>query len=394
MKRACFVLHDDLFTPWPVMRAVKEIEVLRECGYEISVVSWIKGKYPLPETENKDGINLYRIDLKPPERSFFKRLLTYMKISKAVRKKLIVLKPDIIISHDLEMLYAAVKAKKALKVPLFYDAHENWPEMVAQNSKFESRVFGIMEKRLLKNVTHSYTYGDDLKEKFNQLGFPATTLYNSKSLSAAPKIDEQGKEKLKMQLGFGKDDFILGFAGASSLENGLKQTLDSLNKLPDNIKFFIVGGSGKAGLLEKAQDYTKKIGMWDRVKFTGRVSSDTLLRNTAVFDIGTALFQPLSANEIARIPNKIFDYMALSIPMVVSDFPNMRKIVVEESDCGLAVNPMDIEGIANAVLYFYENPSNIKEKGESGRRMFEGKFCWDMQKKKLINSHEVWRKKV
>jgi glycosyltransferase involved in cell wall biosynthesis len=113
-----------------------------------------------------------------------------------------------------------------------------------------------------------------------------------------------------------------------------------------------------------------------------------------VLDIGTALFQPLSANEIARIPNKIFDYMALSIPMVVSDFPNMRKIVVEESDCGLAVNPMDIEGIANAVLYFYENPSYIKEKGESGRRMFEGKFCWDMQKKKLINSHEVWRKKV
>jgi glycosyltransferase involved in cell wall biosynthesis len=394
MKTACFVLHDDLFTPWPVMRAVKEIEVLRECGYEISVVSWIKGKYPLSETEKKHGINLYRIDLKPPETSFFKRLLTYLKISKAVRKKLIELKPDIIISHDLEMLYASVKAKKALDVPLFYDAHENWPEMVAQNSKFESRVFGIMEKRLLRHVTHSYTYGDDLKEKFNQLGFPATTLFNSKSLSATPQINEHEKEKMKEHLGFKKDDFILGFAGASSLENGLKQTLDSLKKLPDNIKFFIVGGSGRAGLLEKAQDYAKEIRVWDRVKFTGRVPSDTLLRNTAVFDVGTALFQPLSANEIARIPNKIFDYMALSIPMIVSDFPNMRKIVCEESDCGLAVNPMDIKGIAKAVLFFYENPENIREKGENGRRMFEGTFCWDMQKKKLIDSHEVWNNQV
>jgi glycosyltransferase involved in cell wall biosynthesis len=376
------------------MRAVKEIEVLRECGYEISVVSWIKGKYPLSETEKKDGINLYRIDLKPPERSFFKRLFTYLKISKAVRKKLTELKPDIIISHDLEMLYASVKAKKALNVPIFYDAHENWPEMVAQNSKFESRVFGIMEKRLLRHVTHSYTYGDDLKEKFNQLGFPATTLYNSKSLSATPKINEHEKEKLKLQLGFKKDDFILGFAGASSLENGLKQTLDSLEKLPNNIKFFIVGGSGRAGLLEKAQDYAKEIGVWDRVKFTGRVPSDTMLQNTATFDVGTALFQPLSANEIARIPNKIFDYMALSIPMIVSDFPNMRNIVVKKSDCGLAVNPMDIEGIAKAVLFFYDSPANIKEKGENGRKMFEETFCWDMQKKKLMDSHEVWRKKV
>lgn len=394
MKTACFVLHDDLFTPWPVMRAVKEIDVLRQCGYEIAVVSWIKGKYPLSEKEKKDGIDLFRIDLKPPERSFFKRLLTYLKISKAVRKKLTELKPDVIISHDLEMLYASVKAKKALNVPLFYDAHENWPEMVAQNSKFESRVFGIMERRLLKHVTHSYTYGDDLKEKFNQLGFPATTLYNSKSLSATPKVNEQEKEKLKLQLGFKKDDFILGFAGASSLENGLKQTLDSLQKLPDNIKFFIVGGSGRVGLLEKAQDYAKDIGAWNRVKFTGRVSSDILLRNTATFDVGTALFQPLSANEIARIPNKIFDYMALSIPMVVSDFPNMKKIVVKESDCGLAVNPMDIEGIAKAVLFFYENPEKLRKKGENGRKMFEGTFCWDMQKKKLMDSHKVWNTKV
>lgn len=394
MKTACFVLHDDLFTPWPVMRAVKEIEVLRECGYEISAVSWIKGKYSLPETEKKNGINIFRIDLKPPERSFIGRLLTYLKISKAVKKKLIELKPDVIISHDLEMLNASVKAKKALDIPLFYDSHENWPEMVAQNSKLESRVFGIMEKRLLKHVTHSYTYGDDLKEKFNQLGFPATTLFNSKSISATSIINEQEKEEKKVQLGFKKEDFILGFAGASSLENGLKQTLDSLQKLPVNIKFFIVGGSGKAGLLEKAQEYAKEIGVWDRVKFTGRVPSDTLLRNTAVFDVGTALFQPLSANEIARIPNKIFDYMALSIPMIVSDFPNMRKIVCEQSDCGIAVNPMDIEGIAKAVLFFYEHPENIRMKGENGRRMFEGTFCWDVQKKKLMNSHEVWNNKV
>jgi glycosyltransferase involved in cell wall biosynthesis len=370
---------------------MKEIQVLRESGIEISVISWIKGSSKLPSTEDKDGINVQRVFLQPPRKSFLRRVLAHRKITREISRKIVELKPNAIVCHDLEMLSAGVKGAKALNVPLFYDAHENWPEMVALNSRFEAKGFAILEKRLLRHVTHSYTYGDDLTEKFKGMGFPATTLFNSKSIDAAPSINEGDVERMKNQLDFGKDDFIIGFAGAASLENGLQQTIDCLNKLPENIKFLVAGGSVQEENLEKARRYAAEKEEKGRVVFTGRIQSDALLRHIAAFDVGTALFQPLSANEIARVPNKLFDYMSLSVPMIVSDFPNMRKIVVEESDCGLAVNPMDIEGIAKAVMNFYEHPDEAGEKAKNGRKMFEKVYCWDMQKKKLLESHPIWR---
>jgi glycosyltransferase involved in cell wall biosynthesis len=110
--------------------------------------------------------------------------------------------------------------------------------------------------------------------------------------------------------------------------------------------------------------------------------------------VGTALFQPLSENEKVRIPNKIFDYMAMKVPMIVSDFPNMRRIVVDEAQCGLAVNPMNVKEITAAILHYQKNPEDATEKGKNGRKNFEEMYSWDIQKKKLIASHPLWQDKA
>jgi glycosyltransferase involved in cell wall biosynthesis len=305
--------------------------------------------------------------------------------------KIIEIKPDFIVAHDLEILKAGVIAKKALDIPLFFDAHENWPAMVAENSKLESRYFARMEKKLLKNVTYSYTYGDDLTEKYKDMGFPAVSLYNSKSLDAVPEVTDSQIKTMREQWGFKKNDFVIGFSGSVNLENGTQQVIDALKNLPENYKFLVVGGSGRKEDLENIKKYVKEKKVQDRVILTGRVKSEDLLRFSAVFDVGTALFQPLNPNQIARVPNKLFDYMAMSVPMIVSDFPNMRKVVVKDAQCGVAVSPMDINAITKSILNFSKNPDESKRMGENGREKFEKFYSWDVQKKKLKNSHPLWR---
>jgi glycosyltransferase involved in cell wall biosynthesis len=320
-----------------------------------------------------------------------KRFLAYRRILKEMSKKIIEIKPDFIVAHDLEILKAAVMAQKALDVPLFFDAHENWPAMVAENSKMEARFFTRLEKKLLKNVTYSYTYGDDLTEKYKGMGYPAVSLYNSKSVDSIPKINETDIGEMSDKFDLKKDDFIIGFSGSVNLENGTQQVIDSLKNLPKNFKFFVVGGSGRKEDLEKVKKYVKQRGVQDRVILTGRVKSEDLLRYSAVFDVGTALFQPLNPNQIARVPNKLFDYMAMSVPIIVSDFPNMRKVVVKDAKCGVAVSPMDINAITKSILNFSKNPAEAKKMGENGRTKFEKLYSWDVQKKKLMNSHPLWR---
>jgi glycosyltransferase involved in cell wall biosynthesis len=390
MKSACFVLHTDLFKPWPVVRAVKEIDILRKNGYEIHAVCWIKSTNGQPNFEKKNGVQLHRVFEDPPKGAV-KRFTTYNKVLSRIASKIVQVNPKVIICHDLEILKAGVIAKEKLNVPLFFDAHENWPEMVAHNSRLEARYFTSLEKKLLKKVTHSYTYGNDLTDKYYEMGFSATTLYNSKSISKIPKVEEHEISNMKQELGFEEEDFIVGFSGSVSLTNGTQQVIDSLKDLDPTVKFLVVGGSGRESDLRSVKRYVKIKQLESRVTFTGRVPSETLLRYTAVMDVGTALFQPLSENEKARIPNKIFDYMAMSVPMIVSDFPNMRTIVAEESDCGVCVNPMDVKAIGGAITQFEEEPEMAKKKGENGKWMFMSKYSWDQQVEKLRASHKIWR---
>ena len=243
MTRVCFVMHADLFTPWPVVRAAREIEILKEHGYKISVVSWIKDKSDLPSSETREDIDVHRVHFKPPKQGLLGRVLAFRKVIKDMSRKIIELKPDAIVCHDLEILKAGVTAKRKLKVPLFFDAHENWPAMVLENSKFEAKIFTNMEKKLLKHVTHTYTYGDDLTEKYKNMGFSATTLFNSKSLDAVAHINEAEVDRFKRGLGLTQSDFIVGYAGSVNLENGIQQTLDCLVNLHEEIKYLVVGGS-------------------------------------------------------------------------------------------------------------------------------------------------------
>lgn len=391
MTHVCFVMHADLFTPWPVVRAARQIDILKGHGYKISVVSWIKGNHNLPSSETREEIRVHRIPLQPPKQGFLRRAMAYRKVIRDMSQKVEELKPDAIVCHDLEILKAGVGAKKKLDVPLFFDAHEDWSAMVQENSKFESKVFAYMEKKLLKHVTYSYTYGDDLTEKYKKMGFPATTLYNSKASDAVGHINEEGIDRFKRGLGLADSDFIVGFAGSVNLENGIQQILDCLSGLPKDIKYLVVGGSGREEELTAAKQYAQKKGVEDKVIFTGRVKSKEMMELISTFQIGTALFQPLSPNHVARVPNKLFDYMALSVPLIVSDFPNMKKIVVSESDCGVAVDPMNTKWISQAIKHFYEHPDEAEKKGANGRRMFETVYCWDVQKKKLLNSHPLWR---
>jgi glycosyltransferase involved in cell wall biosynthesis len=369
---------------------MREIEVLKDHGFEIHAVCWVKGKPELPKEEEREGIKVHRIFMVPPK-GMINRILTFRKILEKISQKIIQIRPVAIICHDLEILKAGVIAKKKLQVPLFFDAHENWSEMVALNSKLEARYFAFLEKRLLTHVTHSYTYGNDLTEKYNKMGFLATTLYNSKSIDDIPKLNEGEVNEIKEKLGIEKDDFVVGFSGSVSLKNGAQQVIDAQYIMQKSFVFLVVGGAGRKEDLEGVKKHAIKNGVENKVIFTGRVPPDDLLRYSAVMDVGTALFQPLSENEKARIPNKIFDYMAMEVPMIVAYFPNMKKIVVDEAHCGAAVNPMNVKDITKAILHYKENPEEAREKGKNGRKKFEELYSWDVQKKKLKDSHPFWR---
>ncbi len=79
--------------------------------------------------------------------------------------------------------------------------------------------------------------------------------------------------------------------------------------------------------------------------------------------------------------------MACAKPVVVSNFPEVRKVVVEE-DCGILVDPTSVDEIADAIIYLLEHPGEARKMGENGRRAVKEKYNWEKMERRLLEVYE------
>ena len=72
-----------------------------------------------------------------------------------------------------------------------------------------------------------------------------------------------------------------------------------------------------------------------------------LLSWVASADVGGVLIQKSTLNHYLSTPNKLFECLAAGVPVVASDFPTMRRIVVEDPGTpGGGLRPSRVDDVA------------------------------------------------
>jgi len=77
-----------------------------------------------------------------------------------------------------------------------------------------------------------------------------------------------------------------------------------------------------------------------------------LLRYTAAADLGLALDKPLSLNYQLALPNKVFDYIQASTPILASELQEISRLI-QTYNCGKVISgstPKEIAYELNALL--------------------------------------------
>lgn len=97
--------------------------------------------------------------------------------------------------------------------------------------------------------------------------------------------------------------------------------------------------------------------------------------------VGLVVHHP-APNHNEGWPIKLFEYMSAGVPVVASNFPLLKKIVVENQS-GLVVDPLNTEAIAEAVLYLLENPEESEKMGLAGKIAVEQVYNWDKEFSRL-----------
>ena len=153
---------------------------------------------------------------------------------------------------------------------------------------------------------------------------------------------------------------------SNDLETALKAA--ELLQNEDDIHFVFLGdGKEKANLMALAESMTLR-----NLHFLPSIPKDQIASTLIQADAGLAILLAVDAYK-TTYPNKVFDYMAAGLPVILAIDGVIRR-VVEEADAGLFTQPGDPEAIAEAVRQLAADPALADKLGQAGRRCVEGDF--------------------
>ncbi len=273
-----------------------------------------------------------------------------------------------IIAADLETLLPGVLASGILGVPLFYDAHEYWPESDPDSQEFERLHWRRLERRLVKFAQYRHTVSDGIAKLLSEeYGVPFEVLPNAEPRDAGIGASEAS-------LADGSECRFL-FQGNFAPYRGIDLLISAWSKTHPRAKLLLRGpDSPYKKRMEALASETGLLG--DRIRFLDPVPPDGLMAGCRDGHVGLIPYTAAGPGYAHCCPNKLSQYMAASLPVFANKTTFVTKIVLNAEN-GAIANFSDPDDIAAAVLKFITDPSEYRRMAENSRRYFLEKFHWE-----------------
>ena len=309
------------------------------------------------QTEDMAGIRVVRVwSYITANDGFAKRVLDYVSYMVAASiAALFVRRVDIVIGTSPQFFTAVAGwLTGALKRrPWIFELRDIWPESIKTVGAIESgsviRALERLELFLYRTSTRVVAVTQAFRENLVVRGIERAKIdvvTNGVDLSRyTPRPKDDAFESL---LGL-QGKFVAGYIGTHGMAHSLETLLDAaeiLARTPggENIVILLLGdGVRKATLVE---DATRR-GLTN-VRFEAWVPKDEVVRYWSLLDVSLI---HLRASELFEtvIPSKMFEAMAMGIPMLMG-VRGEAAAILQESGAGETFAPEDAQALADALL--------------------------------------------
>jgi len=388
----CKIVDGDY--PWDV-RVEKMCDTLIEAGHDVFLVSRNVRRQPLYEYYN--GIHIFRLPHLP---RFMGRLNYYATfpaffsplwiacVQQVVRANSI----DCIMVRDLPLALSAIAIGKVHRLPVILDMAECYPLMLKTLWQFGGRratdlivrnpsMARLVEKCAVEAADHILVVVEESMNRLLRFGVSPRKI---SIVSNTPNLDEFSRRPPTFpgSTQFRKDTLRMIYVGLLSMARGLDFVIRALpvlvRKHPD-VTVVIVGRGKAQARLERL---AKELKVEEHVYFEGYVDRELVPEYIASSDVGIIPY-PYCSHWAHTIPNKLFDYMAMSKPVLVSDIEPMKRIVAETRS-GVIFESSHVESFCKAVGILLDEKSR-KKMGENGERAVRERYNWDVDAARLLD---------
>ena len=318
-------------------RVAKVCATLLEMGFRITLVGRL-----LPDStsfERPYEIRRFRL-------WFRSGALFYAVLNVRLFFYLLFKRTDIILANDLDTLLPAFIVARMKGKELVYDSHEYFTEAEGlTNRPLPKKLWLSIEGFIFPKLKHVITVNETIANIYRALyHVPVQVVRN------VPVLRSESVKATREELGLPGDKRIILLQGAYiDPDRGGMELAQSMAFL-EGVLLLIIG-SGRD--LENIKRVVAERNLQERVKFIAKLPFTDLQRYTAVADVGVSLDKPLHLNYAYSLPNKLFDYIHAGLPVLVSDLPELRR-VVEGYEIGKVVSRVEPREIASALQNMFE----------------------------------------
>lgn len=368
--KICDVVRNSV---WYDPRVIKQIDEYHNNGFDLSVVGVENSKYNENEINKlKGSVRIVKIrDKYKKHRNKLYTLLKEIYIFKSLVQEIINCNPDIIHANDLNALFPAYIASKKIKCKIVYDSHEIYTENIGIASSFIQRSFWkIIEKSIIKKI-------DLVVSVSNAAAEYLAKLYDIPK----PMVITNCSKKQKSISNFSKSEkFEILNHGQFYEGRGYEMMIEAA-KITDNcnINYVLRGFGTLENLLRKSVNEHKL----NNVKFAPPVKTTELISYARQSNVGLAITLPININFKLTVSNKIFEYLAAGLPVIMSDIPEHRYLN-EKYNFGIILKENTPEALRDAATLLY-NDQELYNMYSNNAITTINELNWETEFKKLID---------
>ena len=285
-------------------------------------------------------------------------------------------------AHDFTGILALALGGLSRRMPLVYDSHELYMElgsaarMPGPLRTALAAIEGRMARRARGVVTVNQAVADELARRY---GVDPVVVLNCPSYVAVTRPG-----RLRTALGL-TDQRVLLYHGAVSEGRGIEVCVEILSRLPSSVVFVVLGDGALVPWLREQQ---RRPELSDRLYWHPAVPLAELLSWVVDADLGLALIAPTEQNFVVSTPNKLFECMTAGVPLLASDFPEMRRIVIG-AGIGEVCDPTRPDEIGAAVGRLLDDPGRLAEMRDRALVAARTTYNWEAQAAGLVNLYRT-----
>ena len=253
--------------------------------------------------------------------------------------------------------------------------------VIYEAHRFPSSILGLELSRWLVNKLDGIVVLTNfLATRYLELGIP------EKRISVVPDaVDLQdfgvfSKSAARQHLGIDESIFVVMYVGHMYHWKGVDTLVEAATRLSDNEQIWLIGGTPEE--LPRIEQLAKQLELTN-IHLAGYVPYEHISTYMAAADV---LVIPNSGDyDISRFytsPIKLFEYMAAKRPIVASNLPSLREIIVHD-ETALLVQPDNPISLAIAIQRL-QSDSHLSSRLVDNATVLVSKHTWSGRSQRIL----------